>query len=107
MKLMIDLFSTDYGLMSIIGIGMMIAANALLIGVFVAGDDFGGALTALGFIGVLLAVVEQARQKRAKGRLARNDAQREEILCFCQAGPNDGGGGALLVLLRAQNAAQR
>ena len=34
-------------------------------------------------------------------------AQREEILCFCQAGPNDGGGGALLVLLRAQNAAQR
>lgn len=34
-------------------------------------------------------------------------AQREEILCFCQAGPHDGGGGALLVLLRAQNAAQR
>ncbi|WP_276824727.1 sugar porter family MFS transporter [Mycolicibacterium mageritense] len=39
------------------GIGMMIAANALLIGVFVAGDDFGGALTALGFIGVLLFTV--------------------------------------------------
>lgn len=34
-------------------------------------------------------------------------AQREDILAFCQAGPNDGGGGALLVLLRAQNAAQR
>ena len=31
-------------------------------------------------------------------------AQREEILAFCQAGPHDGGGGALLVLLRAQNA---
>ena len=34
-------------------------------------------------------------------------AQREEILAFCQAGPHDGGGGALLVLLRAQNATQR
>ena len=34
-------------------------------------------------------------------------AQREEILCFCQAGPHDGGGGALLVLLRAQNAGPR
>ncbi len=34
-------------------------------------------------------------------------AQREEILAFCQAGPHDGGGGALLVLLRAQNAAPR
>lgn len=34
-------------------------------------------------------------------------AQREEILAFCQAGPHDGGGGALLVLLRAQNASQR
>ena len=34
-------------------------------------------------------------------------AQREEILAFCQAPPQDGGGGALLVLLRAQNAAQR
>ncbi|WP_414635688.1 Smr/MutS family protein [Aromatoleum sp.] len=28
-------------------------------------------------------------------------AQREEILAFCQAGPHDGGSGALLVLLRA------
>ncbi len=34
-------------------------------------------------------------------------AQREEILAFCQAGPHHGGGGALLVLLRAQNAASR
>ena len=39
------------------GIGMMIAANALLIGVFLAGSNFGGALTALGFIGVLLFTV--------------------------------------------------
>ncbi|WP_018991239.1 Smr/MutS family protein [Aromatoleum toluclasticum] len=31
-------------------------------------------------------------------------AQREEILAFCQAGPHDGGSGALLVLLRASNA---
>ncbi|CAI10123.1 conserved hypothetical protein [Aromatoleum aromaticum EbN1] len=30
-------------------------------------------------------------------------AQREEILAFCQAGPNKGGSGALLVLLRAGN----
>jgi len=30
-------------------------------------------------------------------------AQREEILAFCQAGPNQGGSGALMVLLRAQN----
>jgi len=34
-------------------------------------------------------------------------AQREEILAFCQAGPHDGGGGALLVLMRAPNAARR
>jgi sugar porter (SP) family MFS transporter len=39
------------------GIAMMVAANALLIGVFVAGSDFGGALTILGFIGVLLFTV--------------------------------------------------
>jgi MFS transporter, SP family, galactose:H+ symporter len=39
------------------GIAMMIAANALLIGVFVAGSNFGGALTILGFIGVLLFTV--------------------------------------------------
>ena len=39
------------------GIAMMIAANALLIGVFTAGSDFGGALTTLGFLGVLLFTV--------------------------------------------------
>ncbi|WP_280428789.1 sugar porter family MFS transporter [Nocardia brasiliensis] len=39
------------------GIGMMIAANALLIAVFVAGSDFGGVLTVLGFLGVLLFTV--------------------------------------------------
>ncbi|QIS03731.1 sugar porter family MFS transporter [Nocardia brasiliensis] len=39
------------------GIGMMIAANALLIAVFLAGSDFGGVLTVLGFVGVLLFTV--------------------------------------------------
>ena len=39
------------------GIGIMIAANALLILVFRLGSDFGGALTALGFIGLLLFTV--------------------------------------------------
>lgn len=34
-------------------------------------------------------------------------AQREEILAFCQAGPQHGGAGALLVLMRAPNAARR
>lgn len=34
-------------------------------------------------------------------------AQREEILAFCQAGPHDGGSGALLVLMRAPNATRR
>ena len=34
-------------------------------------------------------------------------AQREEILAFCQAGPHEGGSGALLVLLRARNATPR
>ncbi|WP_069162701.1 sugar porter family MFS transporter [Nocardia altamirensis] len=39
------------------GIGMMIAANVLLIAVFLAGSDFGGVLTVLGFLGVLLFTV--------------------------------------------------
>ena len=39
------------------GIGMMIAANALLVGVFVTGKDFDGALSVLGFFGVLLFTV--------------------------------------------------
>jgi SP family galactose:H+ symporter-like MFS transporter len=39
------------------GIGMMIAANAILIAVFVAGKDFGGFLTVAGFFGLLLFTV--------------------------------------------------
>jgi MFS transporter, SP family, galactose:H+ symporter len=39
------------------GIGLMIAANAVLIGVFAVGSNFGGALTVLGFLGVLLFTV--------------------------------------------------
>jgi sugar porter (SP) family MFS transporter len=39
------------------GIGMMIIANAVLIGVFAFGVDFGGALTVVGFFGVLLFTV--------------------------------------------------
>lgn len=39
------------------GIGMMVAANALLVGVFLAGQQFGGLLTVLGFLGVLLFTV--------------------------------------------------
>jgi SP family galactose:H+ symporter-like MFS transporter len=36
------------------GIGMMIAANAILVAVFLSGADFGGLLTVAGFFGVLL-----------------------------------------------------
>ncbi|WP_370512262.1 sugar porter family MFS transporter [Skermania sp. ID1734] len=39
------------------GIAMMILANIVLIGVFVTGSDFGGALTIFGFFGVLLFTV--------------------------------------------------
>lgn len=39
------------------GIGLMIAANVVLIAVFAAGSEFGGALTVFGFIGVLLFTV--------------------------------------------------
>ena len=39
------------------GIGIMILANALLIAVFSIGSEFGGALTALGFLGLLLFTV--------------------------------------------------
>ncbi|MBO1269438.1 sugar porter family MFS transporter [Arthrobacter cavernae] len=39
------------------GIGMMVAANVLLVGVFMAGQNFGGLLTVLGFLGVLLFTV--------------------------------------------------
>ncbi len=39
------------------GIGTMIFANALLIVVFLVGGDFGGVLTVLGFLGILLFTV--------------------------------------------------
>lgn len=39
------------------GIAMMIAANTVLIGVFVVGSDFGEAITIFGFIGVVLFTV--------------------------------------------------
>jgi len=39
------------------GIAIMVAANAVLIGVFVAGSGFGDTLTAFGFLGVLLFTV--------------------------------------------------
>ena len=39
------------------GIGIMILANALLVAVFSVGSEFGGALTALGFLGLLLFTV--------------------------------------------------
>ncbi len=39
------------------GIGIMIAANALLVAVFTIGSDFGGALTFFGFLGLLLFTV--------------------------------------------------
>lgn len=35
-----------------------------------------------------------------KGKVLRWLAQRDEVLAFCQAGPNDGGSGALIALLR-------
>jgi sugar porter (SP) family MFS transporter len=39
------------------GIGIMILANALLVAVFSVGSEFGGALTAFGFLGLLLFTV--------------------------------------------------
>lgn len=36
-----------------------------------------------------------------KGKVLKWLTQRDEVLAFCQAGPNDGGSGALLALLRA------
>jgi SP family galactose:H+ symporter-like MFS transporter len=39
------------------GIGIMILANALLVAVFSIGSEFGGALTALGFLGLVLFTV--------------------------------------------------
>ncbi|WP_309082449.1 sugar porter family MFS transporter [Zhihengliuella sp.] len=39
------------------GIGIMVAANALLVATFLAGDDFGGFRTVLGFVGLILFTV--------------------------------------------------
>jgi DNA-nicking Smr family endonuclease len=36
-----------------------------------------------------------------KGKVKKWLAQRAEVLAFCQARPNDGGSGALIVLLQA------
>lgn len=41
-----------------------------------------------------------AREPVLKGKVLRWLVQRAEVLAFCQARPNDGGAGALLVLLR-------
>ena len=41
------------------------------------------------------------REPVLKGKVQRWLAQRDEVLAFCQAPPNEGGSGALLVLLRA------
>ena len=40
------------------------------------------------------------REPVLKGKVLRWLVQRDEVLAFCQAGPTDGGSGALLVLLR-------
>jgi DNA-nicking Smr family endonuclease len=40
------------------------------------------------------------REPVLKGKVLKWLAQRDEVLAFCQAGPNDGGSGALVVLLR-------
>lgn len=41
------------------------------------------------------------REPVLKGKVLRWLVQRDEVLAFCQARPNDGGAGALIVLLRA------
>lgn len=40
------------------------------------------------------------REPVLKGKVLKWLTQRDEVLAFCQAGPNDGGSGALVVLLR-------
>jgi DNA-nicking Smr family endonuclease len=40
------------------------------------------------------------REPVLKGKVLKWLTQRDEVLAFCQAGPNDGGSGALLLLLR-------
>jgi DNA-nicking Smr family endonuclease len=46
-----------------------------------------------------------SREPVLKGKVLRWLAQREEVLAFCQARPNDGGSGALIVLLRSPRGA--
>lgn len=41
-----------------------------------------------------------AREPVLKGKVLRWLVQREDVIAFCQARPNDGGAGALVVLLR-------
>jgi DNA-nicking Smr family endonuclease len=41
------------------------------------------------------------REPVLKGKVLKWLTQREEVLAFCQARPNDGGSGALIVLLKA------
>jgi DNA-nicking Smr family endonuclease len=41
-----------------------------------------------------------SREPVLKGKVMKWLAQREEVMAFCQARPNDGGGGALIVLIR-------
>jgi DNA-nicking Smr family endonuclease len=41
-----------------------------------------------------------SREPVLKGKVVKWLAQREDVMAFCQARPNDGGSGALVVLLR-------
>ena len=45
------------------------------------------------------------REPVLKGKVRKWLAQREDVLAFCQARPNDGGAGALIVLLKSAGAA--
>jgi DNA-nicking Smr family endonuclease len=45
------------------------------------------------------------REPVLKGKVLKWLTQREEVIAFCQAGPSDGGSGALLVLLRPPRSA--
>jgi DNA-nicking Smr family endonuclease len=48
-----------------------------------------------------------SREPVLKGKVLRWLAQRDEVLAFCQAGPSDGGSGALLALLKPPPAPAR
>jgi DNA-nicking Smr family endonuclease len=45
------------------------------------------------------------REPVLKGKVLKWLTQRDEIIAFCQAGPSDGGSGALMVLLRPPRSA--